>query len=144
MKEELRFSEQELQAKRCIALSAQLGTPWGPIFQNWLVLAGVWRGEWETARACAEDGARHEPPGVAAGQNWSTLFLCECLLGQRETALALLSARRGLLPDRGRPNSWGPWGFLLGVIEGLAVLRERQAADELFRWPPKPSRPARS
>ena len=44
-----------------------------------------------------------------------------------------LMAMTGLWRGRSaRPNTFGAWTLLLGVIEGLAVLREREAAAELY------------
>ena len=66
------------------------------------------------------------------GASWSIFFLCECLAGHTQTALAQLEARRDHLPRMGRPNTSGAWTMLFGVIEGLTVLREREAAAELY------------
>ena len=53
-------------------------------------------------------------------------------MGHKETALVLLEERRRSLPGMGQPNTVGAWMMLLRVIEGLAVLREREAAAELY------------
>ena len=122
----------ELSAQRLLEVSARAGMPWGSIYECWLVLASVWRGRLAEARDRAQHAAGQEPLiGAVTGQSWSCLFLCECLLDQRETALALLQARRSGLPRTGRPNTAGAWMMLLRVIEGLAVLREQEAAAEL-------------
>ena len=122
----------EASAQRCVEVCSRADMPWGSIYKTWLALASVWRGHWEEARDRAQDAASREPPGVVAGQSWSCLFLCECLLDHRETALALLEERRSGLPRTGRPNTVGAWMMVLRVIEGLAVLREREAAAELY------------
>ena len=69
---------------------------------------------------------------MAVGSARSILFLCECYLDHKDDALALLDEWRTGLPRTGRPNTFGAWHLLLGVIEGLAVLREREAATELY------------
>jgi hypothetical protein len=51
--------------------------------------------------------------------------------------MAMLAARRGELPRLGEPNGWGAWAILLGVLEGLVILDELDAAAELYplvRW----------
>ena len=106
--------------------------PWVSVWETWLALGDLWRGRWEEARDRAEDTASREPPGFLVGWNWAVLFLCECLLDHRETALARLEERRSRLPRTGRPNTDGAWTMLFYVIEGLAVLRKRQAAAELY------------
>ena len=106
--------------------------PYAPIYPAWLVLVSVWRGRWDEARDRARDAASREPAGCVAGSNWSIFFLCECLVGHKEAALALLEERRSHLPRTVRPNTSGAWTMLFGVIVGLAVLREREAAAELY------------
>ena len=69
---------------------------------------------------------------LGGGHNWGVLFLSECLLGHKETALALLDERRDLLPSAGYPNTIGAWTLLFATIEGLAVLGEREVAAELY------------
>ena len=121
----------EATAHRGVEICAPAAMPWGVFFETWLALASVWRGRWDDARTRARAVSR-KPAGCFLGYNWSIFFLCECLMGHKEAALALLEERRSYLPRRGRPNTSGAWTMLFGVIEGLAVLREREAAAELY------------
>ena len=122
----------EASAQRLVEMCATAVMPWGVFFETCLALASVWRGRWEEARDRAQDTASREPPGFMMGANWSIHFLCECLVGHKQTALALLEARRSHLPRAGRPNTSGAWTMLFGVVEGLTVLRERETAAELY------------
>ena len=106
--------------------------PYRSNYETWLALASISRGRWEEARDCAEGTANQEPPGAWVGHNWSALFLCECLLGHKKTAVALLEHRRSHLPSAGQPNTVGAWTMLFGAIEGLAVLGEQEATAELY------------
>ena len=108
------------------------GTTWVSVTEAWLGLASLWRGHWEDARVQAHDVAGREPPGFMVGYNWSVLFLCESLVGHRDVALAQFDERRSGLPRPGHPNTVGAWSMLSGVIEGLAVLQERDAAAALY------------
>jgi len=122
--------EASVQALVEVGTRAQM--VWVSVWETWLALGDLWRGRWEAARDRAEDTASREPPGFLVGWSWAVLFLCECLLDHKETALAGLEERRSGLPRTGRPNTDGAWTMLFYVIEGLAVLRERQAAVELY------------
>ena len=122
----------EAYAQSCVELCARAAMPWGAFLETNLALASVWRGRWDDARTRARDAVSREPVGCFMGYNWSIAFLCECLVGHKEAALALLEKRRSHLPRTGRPNTCGSWTMLFGVIEGLAVLREREAAAELY------------
>ena len=121
----------EATAQRIVELCAKSGMPWGAVAESSLAIASVWRGRWAEAVDRAEDIGR-EHPGFLVGGNSSVLFLCKCLVGNKGSAVAQLEAERGLLPSRGRPNTGGAWAMLFGVIEGLAVLREREAAGEFY------------
>ena len=52
--------------------------------------------------------------------------------GDRDAALAMLEQRRDNLPRPGQVNTWGAWEMLLGVVEGLALLGERDEAAKLY------------
>ena len=121
----------EASARRCTEVATRAGSAWGSINETWLAQTGLWRGDWVKARDHAQEVTSREPPGLVVGHHWSYLFLCECFLGHKETALASLEDRRSGLPHRGRPNTVGAWMMLLRVIEGLAVLREWEAAATL-------------
>ena len=122
----------EAAAHRCVEICAGPAMPWRAFFETWLSLLNVWRGRWDDARTRARDAVSREPAGCFSGYNWSISFLCECLVDHKEAALALLEERRSHLPRTGRPSTSGAWTMLFGVIEGLAVLREREAAAELY------------
>ena len=122
----------EASLQHGVEVCARANVPYGYVFELWLGIASFWRGRWAEARDRAEVGVSLEPPGFTVGFGRSYLFLCECFLGHKETALALLDECRTGLPRAGRPNTAGAWTLLLSVIEGLAALREREAAAELY------------
>ena len=122
----------EAYAQGCIDLCARADMAWGAFFETNLALANIWRGRWDDARTRAREVVSREPAGCFLGYNWSMWFLCECLLGHKEAALALLEERRSHLPRTGRPNTCGAWTMLFGVVEGLATLNQREAAAELY------------
>ena len=122
----------EAWVPRVVELCAGV-VPWGSVHEVWLTQASVARGQWDEARDRAHEAVRSEPLlSHWGGHNWGVLFLCECLLGHKETALALLDERRDLLPSAGYPNTIGAWTLLFATIEGLVVLGEREAAAELY------------
>ena len=122
----------EASCQRGVEICARTNIPWGFILDASMAMATLWRGRWVEARDRAQAAASREPPGIAVGSARSTLFLCECYLGHKDAALALLDEWRAGLPRTGRPNTVGAGHLLLGVIEGLAVLREGEAAAELY------------
>ena len=123
----------EASVRQVLEVLAGAGMPYGSVYEAWLCHASVARGHWPEARDRAQQLVGREPlPGLWGGHNWSVLLLCECLLGHRETACALLDARRGMLPRGGQPNTVGSWAMLFASIEGLAELGEPEAAAELY------------
>ena len=127
------FDQFEASARRSVDVCARANMPWGYLFETSLAITSLWRGRWAEDRDRAQAAASREPPGgFLVGFGGSYLFLCECLMGHNDTALALLEEWRSRLPRTGRPNTAGAWTLLLGVIEGLAVLRKREAAAELY------------
>ena len=122
----------EASLQQIVEFCARAHNPWGALAETCLAIAGVWRGRWAEAGDRAEDIARREPAGFMVGATWAVGFLCDCLSGQKQTALARLEERRSHLPRPGRPNPTGAWSMLFGVIEGLAVLGEREAVAELY------------
>jgi tetratricopeptide (TPR) repeat protein len=91
-----------------------------------------WRGRWQEAIENHEEAARLEPPGFLAGANWGGLFLTRAYVGDSDSALAMLEESRGNLPRPGQANRWGAWVMLVAVVEGLAVLGERDEAAQLY------------
>ena len=121
----------EASVQGLVEVGTRAQMPWVSVWEIWLALWDLWRGRWEAARDRAEDTASREPPGSFARCIWSVLFLCESFVGNKD-ALAQLDKQRSRLPLAGRPNTTGAWTMLVGVIEGLAVLREQEAAAELY------------
>ena len=126
------LDQRDVWVQRVVEICTEAHIPWVTIYETWAVLTSLWRGHWEEARDDAEEVAGREIPGVWTGPAWSARFLCECVLGHRDTALALLDERRDLLPIAAQPNTIGAWTVLFGVVEGLAELGERDAAADLY------------
>ena len=118
------------QADREFCEGAQI--PWVNMSLGWLGLADFLRGDWEKARVTLEEGKRLEPPGALEGWNTGPLFDCLAYMGDRSAALALLDVRSAELPRAGEPNTWGSLTLLFSVVEGLAVLDERDRAAGLY------------
>jgi tetratricopeptide (TPR) repeat protein len=106
--------------------------PWVSFSHTMLGLAHFWRGRWEEALNSFREAVRLEPPGFAAGADWAALFLCKAYAGDKDGALTMLDGKRDNLPRSGRANTAGAWAMLLGVVEGLAVLGEREEAAKLY------------
>ncbi len=106
--------------------------PWISQAYAWLGLAHFWKGRWEEALESFQEAARLEPPGILAGWDWGQLFLGEAYAGEKDTALAMLDEKRADFARPGRPNTVGAWLMLLMVVEGLAVLEEREEAAKLY------------
>ena len=121
----------EASIQQLVEVGERAHMPWVAVWESWLAAARIWRGREDEARNIARDAASREPPGSFAGCSWSVLFLCESLVGNKDV-LAQLDEQRSHLPRAGRPNTTGAWAMLVGVIEGLAVLREQEAAAELY------------
>ena len=122
----------EAFAREWCTLSARMGA-WVFVGNAWMAQARVWKGEWMDARRHAKAAVDAEPIGeMETGHGWSTLFLCDALLGRRPQALELLAARRDELPRPGKLNGIGAWSALFKVVEGLAVLGEAEGAAELY------------
>ncbi len=96
-----------------------------------LSLVHFLRGEWDLASAEAEEAYRASFPSAGQGTMVGALFRQRAYLGDRIGALALLDEAHGVLPSAGRPNTGGAWNMLLLVIEGLAVLGEREKVAAL-------------
>jgi len=99
---------------------------------SWLGLVHFWRGEWEQALARFQEAANLESPWYVAGADWAGLFLGKAYVGDRDSALAVLEQSREKLPRPGRANVMGAWQMLFAVVEGLAVLGEREKAAKLY------------
>ncbi len=96
-------------------------------------LAKFFRAERETALDYALEACRQELPGdFVEGFAIGTLFREQAYLGDRARAIALLNEKRSKLPRANQPNTMGSWAFLVSVVEGLAMLGERDQAAELY------------
>jgi tetratricopeptide (TPR) repeat protein len=106
----------------------------GFISQSYTLLGLVhfWRDRWGEALQSFQEAVRLESPGFAAGSDWAYLFLAKAYAGERDAALAMLEQTRGNLPRPGQANTDGAWTMLFGVVEGLAVLGERDEAAQLY------------
>jgi class 3 adenylate cyclase/tetratricopeptide (TPR) repeat protein len=115
-----------------LELCRTTGMPWISHSHTWLGLADFWRGSWDEALQHFQEALALEPPGFSAGTDWAGLFLWKAYTGDGDAALAMLEERRDGLPRPGRANTMGRWGMLYGVVEGLAVLGERDEAAKLY------------
>ena len=122
----------ESSTQGTVDFATSANVPWVTSAEVHLAVVSIWRGDWERARARAASAVRREPRGFTTGFGWSVLFVCECLLGHKTTALALLEESRSRLPSPGTLNTSGAWTMLLGVVEGLALLDERASAAKLY------------
>jgi len=108
------------------------GFPWVSMSYGTLGDVHFWRGRWQEAIENHEEAARLEPPGFMAGGNWGGLFLIKAYVGDSNSALAMLDESRENLPRPGQANRWGAWMMLVAVVEGLAVLGDRDEAAQLY------------
>ena len=119
-------------ARDDLELCRSASMPWISISYSALGSAHFWRGRWQEALENFQEASRLEPPGFVAGGDWAFLFLSKAYAGERHAALAMLEQRRGNLPRSGRANTLGAWAMLCGVVEGLALLGERDEASKLY------------
>jgi class 3 adenylate cyclase/tetratricopeptide (TPR) repeat protein len=98
---------------------------------TFLGLAHFWRGRWQEALENFQEAVRLEFPGFIAGSDRGYLFMAKAYVGDRNSALATLEEGRDTLPRPGQANTGGAWTMLLGVVEGLVVLGERDEAAKL-------------
>jgi class 3 adenylate cyclase/tetratricopeptide (TPR) repeat protein len=118
-------------ARGDLELCRDLGSPFISTSYTLLGLVHFWRGRWQEALASFQEAVRLEPPGFWTGGDWAFLFLAKAYAGEKDAALALLEQTRGNLPRPGQANTDGAWTMLFGVVEGLAVLGERDEAAKL-------------
>jgi tetratricopeptide (TPR) repeat protein len=119
-------------ARRDLELCRSADMPWISSSYTLLGLVHFWRGRWREALESFQEAVKLEPPGFWAGGEWGFLFLGEAYAGERDAALAMLEQRRDNLPRPGQANTDGTWTMLLGMVEGLAVLGERDEAARLY------------
>ncbi len=117
-----RFAHQDFE------LGETSGLGWGGMALIWLGVVEFLRGNWDGTLAHLQEGVALEPPGVLDGTGWAFLFEYLAYVGAEDEARALLEDRREMLPEAGRPATWGAWQLLFSVIEGLVVLGDRDGA----------------
>jgi tetratricopeptide (TPR) repeat protein len=112
---------------------AEVAGAWRWLAEGSQAQALLWRGNLEAAHEQARVSLGNEPPiGTLTGIGWAMVFLCDCSAGHREAALSRLAERSAGLPRPGRLNTLGSWTALFKVIEGLAILGEREAAAAFY------------
>jgi predicted ATPase len=107
-----------------------------------LSLLNFFRGDWSSAlrhaqASCGNWGSLADLSGPEArtsidGFGAGVVFRQMAYLGERAGASKILEENRKLLPVSGQPNVRGSWLLLALVVEGLAMMGERQAASELY------------
>ncbi len=122
----------ETFARGDLELCRSAGMPWISQSYTFLGMTHFWRGRWQEALENSQEAAKLEPPGFFAGADWAVLFLWKAYSGDRDAALAMLRQKMGKLPRPGQANTIGAWMMLLPVVEGLAVLGERDEAAKLY------------
>jgi len=108
------------------------GFGWLSVSYTMLGLADFRRGRWQEALEKFQEAVRLETAGFWASGDWAFLFSGKAYAGDRDAALAMLEERRDNLPRSGQANTNGAWTMLFGVVEGLAVLDERDEAAKLY------------
>jgi len=107
--------------------------PWISASYSALAMGYFFKGRLQEAAESAQEAVRLEPPGTPfAGTDWAALFVGRAYIGDRDAALSMLEQRRSALPRPGRANTIGAWNMLMAVIEGLAMLEERDEAAKLY------------
>ncbi len=106
--------------------------PWISHSYSYLGLAHFWSGRWQEALEHFQEAVKLESPSPFAGSDWVLLFLWKAYSGHKDEALAMLRERMGDLPRSGQRNTLGAWTMLFGVVEGLALLGQRDEAAKLY------------
>ena len=126
------FDVLERDIARDFEINDAFGGAWRGQSHTWHGLVHFWRGDWAAAGPEFAEGMRLDPDGPFDGWGKGLVFLHKAYIGDRETALAMLEDWRDALPCPGRPAQWGPWMMLTGVIEGLAILGQRDEAAGFY------------
>jgi class 3 adenylate cyclase/tetratricopeptide (TPR) repeat protein len=119
-------------ARSDLELCRSAGNPWICNSYTLLGVAHFCRGRWQEALEHFQEAVRLETAGFWAGGEWAFLFPGKAYAGDKDAALATLEQRRDNLPRSGQANTNGAWTMLFGVVEGLAVLGERNEAAKLY------------
>ena len=126
------ISEHEAVARDLIKTAGQADASKSVVGEPWLVLTTLWRGRFVEARQRAEQTAGKNLEAASAAHAAALMFLCDCHLGRREQALAVLEQWRSLLPSADGLSTVGAWELLLAAVEGLCILGQRSQAAELY------------
>jgi len=119
-------------ARGDLELCRDVGWAFISISYTLLGLVHFWRGRWGEALESFQAAARLEPPGFWAGADWAFLLLAKAYAGDKDAALTMLEERLENIPRAGQANTDGAWLMLQAVVEGLAVLGERDEAAKLY------------
>lgn len=120
-------------ARRDLEFCRAIGIGLADHSQGWLGFAKFLKGDWSGAEPELREALRMELGTTAmAGWAWAFLFDLVAYSGDGGSVAAMLDARSGDLPHPGQPNRWGSWVMLLSVVEGLAMLGERDRASTYY------------
>jgi tetratricopeptide (TPR) repeat protein len=115
-------------ARSDIELNRRFGLGWAGMAITWLGVTEFLRGRWKQALTTFRQGVEEEPPGVLDGTGSAFLFEQLAYLGETADLAALQEKWEERLPRAGEPATWGVWQMLFSVVEGLALLGQRDRA----------------
>ena len=98
-------------------------------------LGAFWQGDWEAAEAFYRksiDEMKRGQPWVWNGVYTGLLINLLAYEGKRDEALALAREVQTDLPQLGKPAPLGAWGLVVVLIEGFAILGEKEQAHGLY------------
>jgi tetratricopeptide (TPR) repeat protein len=121
----------ERSALRLLALSREHDLGFIADFHTLLGLAAFWRGDWERAVACCEEGVRTAIPGALAGAPWAFSFLIHAYIGDRQHVLTMFEGRPDL-PTLGQPLNMGHLTMIRALVEGLVMIGRDEEASCLY------------
>ena len=101
-----------------------------PVSLLTLATALAWWDEWPDAERYYQEAATGEPRGMWTHMCTSALLLARVRVGDPDATAEMRSIE--VAAQVGRPNLAGEWEQLLNVVEGLAILGERDAATALY------------
>ena len=91
----------------------------------------MWRGQWSEAERAYQDTIEAESESCFTGSASSALSVLHAHRGNGQ-AVPALEQIQSTLPQPGGSHLYGVWEQALSVIEGRAMLGERQAAAALY------------
>jgi len=89
-------------------------------------------GDWDSARAMAEEAAATEPRGVFRGVSVAMLLRLAAYAADRNRVLELAEQTQSQLPVAGRANTVGAFTLLMSTVESLTMIGERERAANLY------------